>query len=139
MSTSTLLPTPVALTCRVTELLKLGEEKLGYLKIVTPRFASDAVERTDRGGRYVVAKSGDVVDSTSVEATSSGRAVHKYVRAWRLCVINMRASVVCVCAYAWLRAWCSLWDAWCSRLCPDGVVQGVQRSPHLSLNDVIVA
>lgn len=60
-------PAPV----RLTELFNLAYSKLGYLKIVTPKFAGD--DARGSGGRFVVVN-GAVVDGA---AEVQSRATHK--------------------------------------------------------------
>ena len=62
----------------MSSLLRIGEEKLGYLKIVTPRFAFDNSE-SPSSGRFSVSKDGAVVEGGQSDEGSGPTARHKYV------------------------------------------------------------
>lgn len=61
---------------RLNELMKLAEKKLGYLRIVTPKYPDDGRE----AGRFVVAD-GAVVDGA---AATVSKARHSYAAAFTL-------------------------------------------------------
>ncbi len=69
-------PSPNALVPSVVELLKLAEDKLGYLKIVTPKFAGDdaGAGATSTGrSRFVVSKAGEVVTGADAAAAVAAK------------------------------------------------------------------